>query len=148
MVHALEEIRRLLRPGGRLIDVHPRAESSSIEVHQAGNIELAGHLAVRRWCADYEAAEKALAEISQRGLFKIEQERRFDALTHYGSAQELREAQLADLQAYGGDSESVDPAASLVEELATRADEMMSAAVSDAEIILRERAHMRRLRPL
>jgi hypothetical protein len=28
MVHALEEIHRLLKPSGRLIDIHPVAEAS------------------------------------------------------------------------------------------------------------------------
>lgn len=35
MVHALEEIRRLLKPMGSLIDIHPVAESSAIEIDQA-----------------------------------------------------------------------------------------------------------------
>ena len=41
MVHALEEIQRLLRPGGSLIDIHPFPEVPLIEVYQGGRVLFA-----------------------------------------------------------------------------------------------------------
>ena len=88
MVHALEEIHRLLKPAGTLIDIHPMAESSPIEIHQGGKIDVAGQLSVRQWCIDFQQADNALSEIAQRGLFAVERDAVFDSLTHYASAAE------------------------------------------------------------
>ncbi|HEY6074870.1 MAG TPA: hypothetical protein VIV15_16190, partial [Anaerolineales bacterium] len=85
MVHALEEIHRLLKPAGVLIDLHPVVESLPIEVHQGEKIDLAGFVTVRQWCIDYQQADHALAEIVQRGLFAIEREGTFDSFTYYDS---------------------------------------------------------------
>ena len=73
MVHALEEIHRLLKPNGKLIDIHPVSEPSPIEIHQAGKVDLVGLLSVRQWCFEFEQADIALAEIIQRGMFTAEQ---------------------------------------------------------------------------
>ena len=86
MVHALEEIRRLLKPTGILIDIHPVAEPSPIEIHLGEKIERIGDLSVRQWCSDYQHADEALTEIKQRGLFMVEREGMFNSLTHYDSA--------------------------------------------------------------
>lgn len=74
MVHALEGIHRLLKPTGALIDLHPVAEPSPVEIHQKGTIDLVGHLSVRQWCTDFEQADVALAEVKRRGRFSMEQE--------------------------------------------------------------------------
>ena len=77
MVHALEEVHRLLKPDGKLIDIHPIAEHSSIEIHRNGKIDLAGQLEVSQWCVDFAEADKALDETIQRGIFAIEQKGTF-----------------------------------------------------------------------
>lgn len=41
MVHALEEIKRLLRPDASLIDIHPLREAPIIQVHSAGGVVFA-----------------------------------------------------------------------------------------------------------
>jgi len=41
MVHALEEIQRLLRPDGSLIDIHPVLEAPLIEAYQGDRVLLA-----------------------------------------------------------------------------------------------------------
>jgi len=147
MVHALEEIRRLLKPTGALIDIHPVAESSPIELHHGERIDLAGHLWVRQWCFDYQQADNALAEIAQRGLFAVEREGVFDYLTHYASVAEMRTDLLEGIDKFARDAQSAVEAAPHVEALAAWAQELMQAADSEAELIVRERAHISRWRP-
>jgi hypothetical protein len=147
MVHALEEIRRLLKPTGILIDIHPVAESSPIEIHQGGQIDLAGDLSVRQWCTDYEQADMALSEITQRGLFAVERESVFDSLTHYDSVEELRTGLKESIDKFARDAQSADEAVPHAEALAARAEELIQAAVSGADLIVRERVHISRLKP-
>src|SRR5258706_6677949 len=123
MVHALQEIHRLLEPTGILIDIHPVAESSPIEIHQDGKIDLAGDLSVRQWCTDYQQADIALTEIKRRGLFALERELMFDSLTHYGSAAEMRISLKEAIAKFARETQSADEAVPQVETLAERAEE-------------------------
>jgi len=145
MVHALEEIHRLLKPPGVLIDIHPMCESSPIEIHQSGKIDLVGDLSVPQWCVDYQQADKALNEIVQRGLFATELESVFDSLTHYYSVAEMRTSLRGSVDKYARESEPVGESLAHVEALAARAEELMPAAISGAELIVRERTHISRL---
>jgi hypothetical protein len=147
MVHALEEIQRLLKPTGALIDIHPVAEPSPMEVHQAEKIDPVGSLSVRQWCIDYQQADNALAEIARRGLFVVERETVFDSLTHYTSVEEMRTEQINAIAKFARDDQSAGEGVPDVEALAVRAGEMMQAAASGAELILSERAHISRWRP-
>ena len=147
MVHALEEIHRLLKPTGTLIDIHPVSESSPIEIHQSGKINLVGYLSVRQWCIDFQQADNALTEIAQRGLFAVEHEGVFDSLTYYASAAEMRTSLKESIDKFARDAQSAGEAVPHVEALAARAEELMRAAVSGAELIVRERTHISRLRP-
>jgi hypothetical protein len=147
MVHALEEIHRLLKPSGVLIDIHPVSEPSLIEIHQDGKIDLVGHLSVRQWCIDFEQADSALAEIVQRGLYLIEHNDMFDTLTYYDSAAEMSTAFREEIEKYARDDEAVDETVLHVEALATRAEELMLSAGSEAELARRERNHISRLKP-
>jgi hypothetical protein len=147
MVHALEEIHRLLKSTGVLIDIHPVAESTPLELHQAGRIDPVGSLSVRQWCIDYQQADDALAEIARRGLFVVERETVFDSLTYYTSVEEMRTEQLNAIAKYARDDQSAGEGVPDVEALAVRAEELMRAAASGTELILRERAHISRWRP-
>ncbi len=147
MVHALEEIHRLLKPTGTLIDIHPVAESSPLEIHQGGKIEVAGQLSVRQWCIDFQQADHALREIAQRGLFVVERDAVFDSLTHYASAAEMRTSLKESIAKFARDAQSAGESVPQAEALAARAEERMRAAVSGAELIVRERTHISRLRP-
>ena len=148
MVHALEEIHRLLKPTGILIDIHPVAESSPIELHQDEKIDLVGSLSVRQWCIDYQQADSALAEIARRGLFAVEREAVFDSLTHYSSVEELRTEQINAIAKFARDTNSAGEGVPDVEALAAQAEELMQSAASGAELIIRERVHISRLRPM
>ena len=148
MVHALEEIHRLLKPDGFLIDIHPVAEHSSIEIHQNGKINPVGHLEVDQWCVDFREADKALTEIVQRGMFTVEQKSIFDALTYYDSAEEMGAALKESIHKFVREGEPIDEEVSQVEMLAARADEFLRAVDNGAELILREREHISRLKPM
>lgn len=90
MVHALEEIYRLLEPGGVLIDIHPVPEGSLIKAIKGEEILFAERK--RETCSeDVQKAENAITEIIQRGLFQIEQSAEFDYLTYASSVTELRD---------------------------------------------------------
>jgi hypothetical protein len=147
MVHALEEIHRLLKPNGALIDIHPVSEPSPIEIHQAGKVDLVGQLSVRQWCFEFEQADIALAEIIQRGMFTVERNALFDLPTHYASAAELGTDLKESVEIFARDAQAAIEPLPHVEALTVRADELMRAAVSGAELIVHERTHISRLRP-
>jgi hypothetical protein len=147
MVHALEDIHRLLKPNGALIDIHPVSEPSSIEIHQAGKVDLVGLLSVRQWCFEFERADIALAEITQRGMFILERKALFDLPTHYASAAELGTDLKESIEIFARDAQAAIEPLPHVEALTVRAEELMRAASSDAELIVHERTHISRLRP-
>ncbi len=147
MVHALEQIHRLLKPTGTLIDIHPVAVPSPVEVHQSGNIDVVGLLAVRQWCIDFQEADKALSEIVRRGLFAVARHVVFDSLTHYASATELLTSVKESIDKFARDAQSAQESVPQVEALAARAEELMRAAGGEAELIVRDRTHISRLRP-
>lgn len=148
MVHALEIIHRLLKPDGFLIDIHPVAEHSSVEIHQNGKIDLVGQLEVSQWCIDFHEADKALDEIIQRGIFTVEQKGTFDTLTYYDSASEMGTALNESILKYVREGEPVDEEVSHVEVLAAQADELLQATDGEAMLVLREPDQISRLKPI
>ena len=147
MVHALEEIHRLLKPNGTLIDIHPVSEPSSIEIRQAGKVDLVGLLSVRQWCFEFEQADIALAQIIQRGMFTVERNAVFDLPTHYASATELGTDLKESVETFARDVQAAIEPLPHVEALSARAEELMRAAISGAELIAHERTHISCLRP-
>lgn len=91
MVHALEKIHTLLRPGGILIDIHPTAERATVEVHLDGRIVHAGWLKEDDDLADIRQTDWALAEVARRGLFVIERTGNFIWHTYTDTVAELSE---------------------------------------------------------
>ncbi|HEY5728693.1 MAG TPA: hypothetical protein VIS72_01485 [Anaerolineales bacterium] len=148
MVHALEEIHRLLKPNGFLIDIHPVAEHSTIEIHQNGKINLVGDLKVHQWCIDFAEADKALVEITRRGTFTVEQKGNFDTLTYYDSATEMNTALKESIHKYVREGEPVDEEVSHVEKLAAQADGLLQTAGGEAKLVLREKDQISRLKPM
>lgn len=147
MVHALEEIHRLLEPAGVLIDIHPVNEALHVEIHEDGRIDLVGDLAVRQWCTDFEQADLALAEVTKRGVFVVEHHRLFDSLTHYGSAAEMRADFAGSIDRFARDARSADEARPPAEAMVSLAEEMMGRVAGRAELVTRERTHISRLKP-
>ena len=72
MVHALEDIQRLLRPDGCLIDIHPVLEAPLIEVYQGVRVLFVEPYPGYDYEEDLRQAEDALAQIVQRRLFVVE----------------------------------------------------------------------------
>jgi len=148
MVHAFKEIHRLLKSDGFLIDIHPVAVHSSVEIHKNGKIDLVGQLEVSQWCVDFQEADKALDEIIQRGIFTVEQKVMFETLTYYDSAPEMGTALKQSILKYVREGEPVDEEVSHVEILAAQADELLHAADGEAKLVLREPDHISRLKPI
>lgn len=136
MVHALEKIARLLKPGGILIDIHPTAEPSAIEVRIGDRLTLAGWLHETGDYSEYEDADEALARVARNGLFAVERQGTFEFIT--------RADTLADLRKHI--SEEWEDA--FIDDITSaRIEELMSTAERDKEILLRESARIARLRP-
>lgn len=147
MVHALEEVHRLLKRTGMLIDMHPVAEPSPIEIHQDGRIDVAGRLSVRQWLTDFQQADNALTEIAKRGLFALERESVFDSLTDYQSVEEMRTDLKQAIDKFARDARSAVEDVPQVDALAARVEELIRGAVPGTELILRERIHISRWKP-
>jgi len=145
MVHALEEIQRLLRPDGCLIDIQPVLEAPLFKVYQGSSVVFVEPDPSYDYEEDLRQADAALAQVIQRGLFAIERGVEFDFLTYGSSVSELRDF-WAKAGAYddGPKKDVVEPQ---VTELDSRIDEIMRAAEQGAEVALHERAHITRLNP-
>ena len=141
MVHALEKIRRLLTPSGRLIDIHPSGERPSIEVRRDRQVTTAavvvGWLQETDDFIEYAQAGAALAQAVERGWFAAGRRGAFEFATCASSVSELR-AYLA--------QEWQD--AVIQDDVAARAEEQLARLGGEAELIVRERVLIARLRPV
>jgi SAM-dependent methyltransferase len=144
MVHALEEIHRLLKPDGCLIDIHPVAEAPLIKVYQEKNLLFTESDPGYDYEVDLYDAEDALKEIVRRGLFLFEGRDEFDLVTYSSSVPDLRDF-FAMIGAYSN-SPKDDAVTARQAEVYARADEIMRDAV-EAEIAYHERADITRLNP-
>ncbi|MFQ5930769.1 MAG: hypothetical protein ACE5MM_00020 [Nitrospiraceae bacterium] len=145
MVHALEEIHRLLRPDGYLIDIHPFVEGSFIEVLGEDEVLFAEP---RRLTDDEDVvqAEAALTQVLKRRLFAVEDSDEFDFFTHASSVPELREFREED-SAYD-DSPSDEALVAREEELYAQAEKILQASAEEAHIASHTRCRIARLRPV
>jgi len=147
MVHALEEIQRLLRPGGSLIDIHPVPEAWLIKVYQGSRVLFAEPWRDHDdYDEDLRQAEDALADIVRRRLFVIERKGEFDFLTYGSSVAELLDF-MAKANAYD-DRLKDEVVAAREAELAARVEEIMQAAGVGAEVADHVRGRIVRLRPM
>lgn len=92
MVHALDEIRRTLKPNGILIDLRPVEDHWSVEVASQQNILTAGQLTdMPIGKADDEAAFRAMREVEARGWFTREREEEFSFFYYWDTPSEMKE---------------------------------------------------------
>jgi SAM-dependent methyltransferase len=92
MVHALNEIRRILKPGGKLIDIRPLEESWPVEIAAASGVVQAGRLVdLPVAVADDKAASAAMREAESRGWFVKEAEEQFPFFYHWDTPSEMKE---------------------------------------------------------
>ena len=92
MVHALEEIHRLLKPTGMLIEIHPAiAPPPYVQVASTGNVSFSEEDPGYDYDDDLRHAETAVATAVDRGMFVPGDRRRFELRTHGASVEELRD---------------------------------------------------------
>lgn len=145
MVHALEEIQRLLRPDGCLIDIHPVLEAPLVKVYEGSSVIFVEPDPSYDYEEDLRQAEDALTQVVQRGMFVIGSSSELDLVTYGSSVTELRDY-WAKVGAYS-DSPKDDAVEARVTELYARVEEIMQAAGQGAEIALHERARITRMNP-
>jgi hypothetical protein len=90
MVHALDEIHRVLVPGGLLLDLRPVSGDTPLEVVRTGVAELAGHFKEPSDHPDDVAANNAIARAVRRGQFVRERDGSFRFAYYWDSVDEMR----------------------------------------------------------
>ena len=144
MVHALEEIHRLLRPDGVLIDIHPAREAPLVEVHADGQIVFT-ETYLRAHGDDVVQADEALEEVVRRSVFAEEAVRAFEFMTYGSSVAELR-AFFEEVGAY--DTSPIDDqVAARRDAMYARVEEVRRRTGESAVIGFREPTRMSRLVP-
>lgn len=144
MVHALEEIHRVTRPAGTLIEIHPALEFPFVEVRSKGELPFSEDDPGFDYEEDSRLAEAAVATVVSRGVFVLEESRRFELRTHASSLKELRD-HWAVADAYDPE-EKEETLARRAEEMYARAHEVLERWPS-AELVYVEPATMSRLTP-
>jgi hypothetical protein len=144
MVHALEQIHRLLRRAGTLIEIHPAIEFPFVEVRSNGELSFREDDPGFDYEDDLRSAEDAVATVVGRGLFVLQERRRFELRTHASSVRDFQN-HWAVVGAY--DPEEMEEA------LVRRQDEMFARSHEvlerspGAELVYVEPATMTRLMP-
>lgn len=92
MVHALNEIRRTLKPNGILLDLRPVEDSWSVEITSSTGWQAAGRLTDQPvGLADDEAAFKAMREVESHGWYLKEKEEEFAFFYYWDTPSEMKE---------------------------------------------------------
>ena len=92
MVHALEEIKRILVPRGLLIDLRPLLGSWPVEVAWGNEYREVGRLIdLPEALKDDEAANHAMKEAAHRDWFMLEQGDRFSLFYSWDTANDMEE---------------------------------------------------------
>jgi len=91
MVHALETIGKLLKPGRTLIDIHPTTRPPEISVRTETETHFIGYLKETDEGIEYAQAEAALERSVQAGTFVREYGDQFTFSSHTGTIQSLQE---------------------------------------------------------
>jgi hypothetical protein len=144
MVHALEQIRRLLRRSGTLIEIHPALEVPFVEVRSNGALSFRVDDPGFDYEDDLRSAEEAVATVVGRGVFVLDARHRFELRTHASSVRELRD-HFAVVGAYDPD-EKEDALVRQQDEVYARAHEVLDRSPG-AELVYVEPATMSRLIP-
>jgi hypothetical protein len=89
MVHALEIVHSLIKPGGLLVDIHPLGDPPAIQVLLQGQTIQVGWLQESDNFIEYPQATDALAQVITRGWFALDQQGEFIFITHATSWEDL-----------------------------------------------------------
>ncbi len=145
MVHALEQIHKLLKADGGLIDIHPVPDVALIKVLNAGR-QVFSEQYPSQSGDDFRAADRAIELILQRNLFSVERGTVFDFFTYASSASELNDF-FATADAYD-QGPQVGTVQSRRAELFARVDRIIETAGPGAEVVYHERVRIARLKPI
>jgi hypothetical protein len=92
MVHALDEIRRVLMPDGILIDLRPLAENWPVEVVSLREVKRTGRvLDLPEQTNGDVASNEAMEEVERLGWFRREQEQFFPYIYSWDMPSEMEE---------------------------------------------------------
>jgi len=92
MVHALEEIRRVLVPDGILIDLRPLADNWRVEVVSLREVKRTGRVEDLPVQTNGDvSANEAMKEAEKRGWFKREQDELFPLFYSWDTPSEMEE---------------------------------------------------------
>jgi hypothetical protein len=145
MVHALQETRRLLKLDGVLVNILPVPEGYSIEVLHDGRFLFSERK--RDTCdEDVLRAEAAIKQVLDRGLFVTVQKDEFDFLTYGSSVSEFR-AYWEEQNTYKEEPKAKD-IHEREEHLYAQVEEILDELGEGAEVAIRERVRIARLRPV
>lgn len=143
MVHALEEIRRLLQPDGCLIDIHP-IQDGMIKILQQGNLLFADTDPGYDIDESIKYADQALQQVVRRGVYHIEGTEEFEVIAYASSAAELQDY-WAKYEAYNDEPKN-DAIVARQNDIYAKADEIMKNSPL-AEISYHELVRITRLIP-
>lgn len=90
MVHALQAIWRVLKPGGTFIDLRPLAANSPVQVMAGRQVLLAGHIDDSADRLDDMAVNEALDVVIKAGRFSCERTETFDYVSYWDTLEEMR----------------------------------------------------------
>ena len=128
MVHALNEVHRVLEPGGILIDLRPVEENWAVEVVSSAGYQVAGRLSdLPIGIADDKAAFKAMSEVESLGWFSKEKDSEFGFFYVWDTPSEMKEY----IDEEWEDFEKMD------EELYRKASSLWASANADARVRVR-----------
>ena len=146
MVHALEEIHRLLKPAGTLIEIHPSPEVPPlVEVRSNGRLSFAEDDPGFDYAEDLRQAEAAVASVVDQGMFVLEDRRRFELRTYADSVKELRDHW--EVAGAYSPEEKEETLVHLRDDMYERANAVMEEAARPSEIVYVEPATISRLAP-
>ena len=146
MVHALEEVHRLLKPAGILIEIHPAVDAPPyVEVRSEGQLFFSEADPVFDYEEDLRQADAAVTSVLDRRLFVLEDRRRFLLRTYAASVKEMR-----DHWAFVGAYDPEEPEETLLrrrDEMYARASGALNGAPGVPDLVYVEPAGMARLVP-
>ncbi len=91
MVHALSEARRVLLPGGRLIDLRPTMHNRRVELDLPGATLFMGEIDSSSTFPDHVAANEAIDAALSAGNFRLEHLTTFSIAHDLDTLADLRE---------------------------------------------------------
>ncbi len=136
MVHALKEIRELLKPNGLLIDIRPNGELVEFIRPLEDGEHFIGYLQETDDYIEYRQAATAVQEVVAAGVFRIKKTREFTFQTHADSFTELKTF----LDENWSDA--------LITEDVIAEAERLDGAFGAGKVILREQVHIGLLKPI